>query len=162
MNIKDLQGLYLAEIQEARSFEDQITSTLETLIKQAEDPHLRRTLEEYLPKARRQALALGAMLEGHGAPRDEHSDQAMSALLAESRKWVNDIEDPAVRDAALIASAQRIQHYAIAVFGSLAAWAKQLGLDDRDQLQTILEEHKKTDAKLTRLAETSVNSSAIA
>lgn len=162
MNIKDLHSLYLAELQEARSFEDQIASTLETLIKHADDPDLRRTLEEDLPEARRHALALGAMIEGHGAPVDEHSDQAMSALLAESRKWVGEIDDPVVRDAALIASAQRIQHYEIAVYGSLVAWAKQLGLDDRDQLQKILEEEKKTDAKLTGLAIRSVNSSAMA
>lgn len=162
MEIKDLRSLYLAELQEARSFEDQIASTLETLIEQANDPDLRRTLEEDLPEARRHALALGAMIEGHGAPADEHSDQGMSALLAEARKWAGKIDDPTVRDAALIASAQRIQHYEIAVYGSLVAWARQLGLDDGDQLQKILDEERKADAKLTGLAVRSVNSSAMA
>jgi ferritin-like metal-binding protein YciE len=68
------------------------------------------------------------------------------------------VQDPDLRDAGLIASAQRIEHYEIAVYGTLATWAKQLGLDeDLQTLHAILQEEKRTDERLTELAERVVN-----
>lgn len=162
MDIEDLRSLYLCELQEARSFELQIADALGDLAGRASDPDLKRTLQEDGPEAQGHADALGAMLEGHGVPVDAHEDQAMKALVAETRKWSEEISDPSVRDAAIIASAQRIQHYEIAVYGSLAAWAGQLGVKDQGRLKEILEQEKRADAKLSELATRSVNSRALA
>lgn len=158
MNIADLRQLYLAELQEARSFEDQIARTLGGLAERASDTTLKDFLSEDVPEARNHEAKVTAILEDHGAAADEHEDQTMSAILAEAQKWADRIDDPAVRDAALIASAQRIQHYEIAVYGSLAAWAKQEELEnDLRVLVTILNEEKQADETLSKMAKGSVN-----
>ena len=88
----------------------------------------------------------------------EHVDQAMQAMLKEAEKWAGMVQDEDLRDAGLIASAQRVEHYEIAVYGSLATWAKQLGLDeDLQALLGILEEEKRTDDRLSTLAKRVVN-----
>ena len=82
----------------------------------------------------------------------------MQAMLQEAEKWANMVQDRDLRDAGLIASAQRVEHYEIAVYGSLATWAKQLGLeDDLQALLAILEEEKSTDERLSRLAKRMIN-----
>lgn len=89
---------------------------------------------------------------------DAHEDQSMRGLVAEGKKWALMLDDPALRDAALIASAQRIEHYEIAVYGTLACWAKQLELqDDLDTLLVILEQEKAADDALTECAKLEVN-----
>jgi ferritin-like metal-binding protein YciE len=82
----------------------------------------------------------------------------MQAMLQEAEKWASMVQDQNLRDAGLIASAQRVEHYEIAVYGSLATWAKQLGLDDDLQvLLAILEEERRTDERLSRLAKRMIN-----
>jgi ferritin-like metal-binding protein YciE len=82
----------------------------------------------------------------------------MQAMLQEAEKWASMVQDRDLRDAGLIASAQRVEHYEIAVYGSLATWAKQLGLDEDVQaLLAILEEEKRTDERLSRLAKRMIN-----
>ena len=77
----------------------------------------------------------------------------MEAILAEAKRWAAMVEDRDLRDAGLIASAQRVEHYEIAVYGTLATWAKQLGLqEDLRILLEILDEEKRTDDNLTELA----------
>ena len=83
--------------------------------------------------------------------------------LQEAEKWANMVQDRDLRDAGLIASAQRVEHYEIAVYGSLATWAKQLGLeDDLQALLAILEEEKRTDERLSMLAKRMINPDAAA
>ncbi len=87
-----------------------------------------------------------------------HTDQSMQAMIHEADKWAGMVKDPALRDAGMIASAQRIEHYEIAVYGTLATWAKQLGLDDDlKMLHGILQQEKHADDALTSLARSSVN-----
>lgn len=160
MHTRDLRGLYINELQEARSFERQIASAFGELEERATDPDLRRVLTEEGPEARGHAEALAELLRGHGEEADAHHDAALEAMLDEAHAWSGAIEDPAVRDAALIASAQRVQHSEIAVFGSPAAWAGRLGLPDRERLEAILEAGKRADAKLTELALRRVNAQA--
>ena len=82
----------------------------------------------------------------------------MRAIIREADRWAGMVSDPDCRDAGIIASAQRVEHYEIAVYGTLATWAQQLGLtEDHRVLRTILAEEKRTDAALTRLAEGGVN-----
>ncbi len=82
----------------------------------------------------------------------------MQRLVSEADKWAGMIEDRDQRDAGIIASAQRIEHYEMAVYGTLAAWAKQLGLgEDEKDLRAILMEEQAVDHKLTVLAEKEIN-----
>ena len=82
----------------------------------------------------------------------------MQAMIREAEKWANMVEAPDLRDAELVASAQRVEHYEIAVYGSLATWAKQLGLnDDLRALLANMEEEKRTDETLSGLAKRVVN-----
>ncbi len=86
----------------------------------------------------------------------------MQAMLREADRWAKMVSS-SVRDAGVIASAQRVEHYEIAVYGTLATWAKQLGLnDDVDELLAILEEERQADEKLTALAKQLVNPDAAA
>lgn len=162
MEIPDLRSLYLAELQEARSFEDQIAVAVVALGRKAADPDLMTALDDCLVKTEAHSEALARILGDHGAPPRAHEDQAMHALLAEARQWADSIDDPAVRDAAMIASLHRVQHYQIAVYGSLAGWAQQLGLAEHGDLLSILEDEQLTDAKLSELAIRSVNAKALA
>jgi len=82
----------------------------------------------------------------------------MQAVVHEADKWANMVQDADLRDASLTASAQRIKHYEIAVYGTLATWAKQLGLDeDQRTLHAILDQEKRADEKLTTLAKQVIN-----
>ena len=162
MDIGDLRTLYLTELQEARSFEEQIADALGSLAGRTSDTALKTALEDDVPATRRHAQRVASLIESHAAEPHAHEDGSMRAILEEARTWATAIEDPSVRDAAVLASAQRIQHYEIAVYGSLAAWAKLLGFDDdRETLLGILDEEKTADAGLTQLAERSVNHAAV-
>ena len=86
----------------------------------------------------------------------------MQAMLQEAEKWANMVQDRDLRDAGIIASAQRVEHYEIAVYGSLATWAKQLGLDEDMQALLAILEEKRTDERLSRLAKRVVNPDAAA
>ena len=157
-----LNDLYLAELQEARSFERQIATTVGRLAGKASDPELKETLEGDRPESEGHAERIAAMLERRGIDPDAHTDQTMEAILKEACTWADEIGDPAVRDAAIIASLQRVQHYEIAAYGALVAWAKTEGLDaEARTLDAILDEEKAADARLTEIAEKTVNARAI-
>jgi ferritin-like metal-binding protein YciE len=157
MNITNLKQLYLAELQEARSFEEQIANAFAALAERASHAELKAFLKEDAPEARGHRDRIAGLLEGHSADPGEHEDQTMRTILAGARDWADQIDEPSARDAALIAAIQRVQHYEIAVFGALAEWARQLGLKDLDTLTAILDEEKKADAKLTEIARNSIN-----
>lgn len=161
MDIRSLRELYLTELEEACSFERQIVEALDELAARATDPDLKRRLDEGRAGTHGHAESVANMLVRHSVPADAHRDQSMTALLGEARKWSGEISDTAIRDAALIASVQRLQHYQIAVYGALVAWAKQLGLEDRERLLEILADEKRMDAKLSELAMRSVNTRAL-
>jgi len=87
----------------------------------------------------------------------------MQAIVREAEKWAKMVQDPDLRDAGLIASAQRVEHYEIAVYGTLATWAKQLGSDEDERTpHAILDEEKRSDETLTGLAKQVINPDAAA
>ncbi len=120
-------------------------------------------VQSHLEETRSQRERLDEVLRRHGAEPREHVDQSMQAIVREAEKWARMVQDPDLRDAGLIASAQRVEHYEIAVYGTLATWAKHLGLDEDERvLQAILDEEKRTGEKLTGLAKQVVNPDAAA
>jgi ferritin-like metal-binding protein YciE len=158
MNIDDFRQMYVTELQELRSVEAQLVDALPKMADVANHSELKQAIQSHLEETRSQRDRLDEILRRHGAEPREHVDQSMQAIVREAEKWAKTVQDPDLRDAGLIASAQRVEHYEIAVYGTLATWAKQLGLDeDQRTLHAILEEEKRTDEKLTGLAQEIVN-----
>jgi ferritin-like metal-binding protein YciE len=163
MNVDNFREMYIAELQELRSVEAQLVEALPKMADMASHPELKQAIQTHLEETRWQQSQLDEILRRHGVDPREHVDQAMQAMLKEAEKWAGMVPDQDLRDAGLIASAQRVEHYEIAVYGSLATWAKQLGLDeDLPALLDILEEEKRTDESLSTLAKHVVNPDAAA
>jgi ferritin-like metal-binding protein YciE len=158
MNVTSLRDLYIAELQEIHSVEGQLIEALPRMAGVSGHPELKQGIQTHLEETRAQQSRVEEILRRHSAEPREHVDQAMQAMLQEAEKWASIVQDQNLRDAGLIASAQRVEHYEIAVYGSLATWAKQLGLDENVQgLLAILEEEKRTDEWLSRLAKRMIN-----
>jgi ferritin-like metal-binding protein YciE len=163
MNVDNFREMFIAELQELRSVEAQLVEALPKMADMASHPELKQAIQTHLEETRWQQSQLDEILRRHGVDPREHVDQAMQAMLKEAEKWAGMVPDQDLRDAGLIASAQRVEHYEIAVYGSLATWAKQLELDeDLPALLDILEEVKRTDESLSRLAKRVVNPDAAA
>jgi len=158
MNVTDFQQMYLAELQELYSAEDQLAKALPGMAEMARNPQLKGAMEGHVGQTQSHVQRLEGLLRRHNIDPREHQDQSMRSIIGEADKWAHMIENPDLRDAGLISSAQRIGHYEIAVCGTLASWAKRLGhAEDAETLHAILEEEKSTDEKLSELATTSVN-----
>jgi ferritin-like metal-binding protein YciE len=136
----------------------QLVEALPGMADLASHSELKQAIRAHFDETRLQQDRLDEILRRAGAEPREHVDQAMRAMLQEAEKWARMVEDPDLRDAGLIGSAQRVEHYEIAVYGSLATWAKQLGLEeDMHTLLGILDEEKRADEKLSTLAKRVVN-----
>ena len=158
MNVTDFRQMYVTELQELRSVEAQLTEALPKMADVANHPELKQAIQSHLEETRAQRDRLDEVLCRHGAEAREHMDQSMQAIVRQAEKWARMVQDPDLRDAGLIASAQRVEHYEIAVYGTLATWAQQLGLDEDERtLQAILDEEKRTDETLTGLAKQVIN-----
>jgi ferritin-like metal-binding protein YciE len=158
MNVDDFRRMYVIELQELRSVEDQLVQALPKMVELVENPGLRRALELHLAETKSQRDRLDELLKKHDAGSREHQDGSMQTILREGERWAKMVNDRDCRDAGIIASAQRVEHYEMAVYGTLATWARQLGLhDDARVLHAILQEERRADEKLSRLAEQGVN-----
>ena len=163
MNIDDFRKMYVAELQELRDVEDQLVDALPRMAQLVSAPQLRQALESHLNETRAQRTELDRLLLQHKAVATKHEDSSMRAMIREADRWATTVTDPECRDAGVIASAQRIEHYEIAVYGTLAAWAQQLQLEsDFQTLHRILEQERRADETLTRLAKTRINPKASA
>ncbi|MCA6116028.1 ferritin-like domain-containing protein [Bradyrhizobium sp. WSM 1738] len=163
MEISHFKDLYLAELQELVSVEDQLAEALLRMAAAASHPALKDALVDHHAETLRQKERLVGILQKHGADPTAHVDQAMQALIRETRKMLGMLVGDDLRDAALIASAQKLEHYEIAAYGSAAALAGQLELrDDQTILHDSLEEEKEADAVLTDIAKGEVNQDALA
>lgn len=162
MTLTTFREIYLQELQEARSVERQLTDALARMRDDATAVALKEMLEGHLVDTRAQRDDVEAILKRHEVDPGQHVDQSMSRLIEESHKWVNMLKAGALRDAGLIASIQRIEHYEIAVYGTLASWAKMLGHDDdMKTLLAIRDQEKAADTLLTELAKQSINAEAV-
>jgi ferritin-like metal-binding protein YciE len=163
MQIKNFKDMYIAELQELVSVEKQLAAALASMAEIASHPALKSALTRHLEQTQTQRERLRSMLQAHGASPDAHTDQAMQALIQETKKMLGMVKGEDLRDAALIASAQKLEHYEIAAYGTAAALAGQLEMrKDQSVLHQNLEEEKQTDLLLTRLATGEVNRDALA
>lgn len=162
MQIKNFKEMYIAELQELANMESQLEPALKQMADAATHPSLKRALMRHRDETKEQSKRLQSILQNHSAKLRAHTDQAMEALLNETKKMLSLLEGD-LRDAGLIASAQKLEHYEIAAYGTAAALAGQLDLrDDQRMLHDSLEEERKTDATLTELAKGEVNQDAAA
>ena len=163
MKIDDFRQMYLTELQELRSVEDQLVRALPKMAGMIEHAQLKHAVQTHLEETKAQRDQLDGLLRKHGVGMREHQDGSMQAILREAERWAKMVSDPDCRDAGVIASAQRVEHYEIAVYGTLASWARLLGRpEDAQILHDILEEEKRTDEKLTSLAKQVINPDALA
>ena len=161
--ITSFRDMYLAELQELLSVEVQLADALLRMAGAATHPSLKRALIHHRAETETEALRVMNILKTHGADETAHIDQAMQALIAETMKMLLLLRSDDLRDAALIASAQKIEHYEIAAYGTAAALAGQLTLrDEQNLLHMSLEEERAFDALLTRLAKGEINRDALA
>jgi ferritin-like metal-binding protein YciE len=159
--IKSVDDLFVHTLQDIYYAENQITKALPKMIDKATDPDLRRGFEQHLQETRGQIERLERVFAQHGQPVKGVTCRAMDGIIAEAEEIIGEVGDKATLDAAMLASAQSVEHYEIARYGALVAYAKQLGCEDcASLLQQNLEEEKATDQKLTRLAESRINAKA--
>lgn len=163
MQINTFKDLYLSEVQELVSAQHQISEARLRMAEVASHPSLKSALASHREDTEAQATRLEAILKKHGANPRAHTDQAMKALIGETEKMMSMLDGDDLRDAGLLASAQKLAHYEIAGYGAAAALAGQLDLrDDQQTLHECLEEEKKADTELTRIAKEEVNPDACA
>jgi len=162
MRIATYKEMYIAELQELASLEGQLADALLKLANVAAHPSLKEALAHHREQTVVQEQRIDSMLQKHGAKPGTHTDQAMQALISETEKMIDLVKDADLRDSAIIASAQKVEHYEIAAYGTAAAMAGQLGLShDQQVLHKTLEEEKAADSLLTGIAETEVNKDAL-
>lgn len=154
MKISSFQEMYVAELQEAHSFEVMLVEALSTMASNASESRLQKAFQEHAAQTKEHQRAVEGLLHALDAELREHTDQGLQSLTIEAQKMAELTDVGPLRDAAMIASAQRIEHYEIAVYGTLVSYAKALGREtDQQILAGILEQEKDADLLLSDLAE---------
>jgi ferritin-like metal-binding protein YciE len=158
MKLDTLDNLLVKELKDLLSAEKQLLKALPKMAKGAASESLREAFEEHLEQTKGQVERLEKAFKIIGkAPRAEHC-KAMEGLLEEGSELLEEDGEPAVKDAALIGAAQKVEHYEISGYGTARSLAELLGLDDvAELLQETLDEEKETDELLTKLALSEIN-----
>ena len=156
--IKTLDDLFVHMLQDIYYAENQITKALPKMIDKAADPQLKQAFQTHLTETQGQIKRLEQVFQMHSQPVKGVTCAAMDGIIEESQEIMGDADDDEVRDAAMLAAAQAVEHYEITRYGTLIAWAKQLGRQDcASVLQQNLDEEYATDKKLTAMAEAKIN-----
>ncbi len=160
-DIATLDDLFVHQLQDIYYAEHQITKALPKMIAKATDPELKAGFEKHLAETEVQIRRLEQVFEMHGAQKKAVTCPAIDGIIKEANEVAGEIADKTVLDAALIASAQAVEHYEITRYGTLIAWARQLGREDcAAVLAETLAEERATDEKLTTMAEHKLNAKA--
>jgi ferritin-like metal-binding protein YciE len=158
MSLDSLHDLYVNELKDLYSAENQLLKALPKMAKAANAPELKAAFTEHLEVTRGQVERLEQIFENLGASPKGKKCVAMEGLVEEGKEVIAEDGEPAVIDAALIACAQKVEHYEIAGYGCVRTFANLLGHEDAAALlQETLDEEGAADKKLTELAETVIN-----
>lgn len=162
MKLDSLNALYIHHLQDLYSAENQILEALPKMVSAATDPHLQEALSDHLQQTQGHVRRLEQIFSGLDcAPGGQHC-KGMEGLIAEGAAIIDEATDSQVRDAGLIAAAQRVEHYEIAGYGTARAFAERLGsYDAADLLRLTVEEEGVMDRGLTTLADRDVNAKAM-
>lgn len=163
MALDSLHSLFLDELKDVYHAEKQLVRALPRLAKAASDPKLRQAFTNHLKETQGQVERLERVFRELGqTPRAKKCD-GMAGLVEEGKKIMEEDGDPSVIDAALIAAAQRVEHYEIAAYGCVRNYAELLGYASAARLlQQSLDEEEAADKKLSQLAEGGINEAAVA
>jgi ferritin-like metal-binding protein YciE len=158
MDVNNLKQLMIEELKDLYDAEKQITEALPKMIEKANNPSLRQAFEDHLVQTKDQVRRLEDALDELNVSDRQKECKGMQALIEEGEEMIKDTTDADTRDAALIASAQRVEHYEMAAYGTIISYSHQLDHDNvADTLQPSLNEEKETDLKLSQLAEEKIN-----
>jgi ferritin-like metal-binding protein YciE len=155
--IKNLQDLFQHEILDLLSAETQLVSALPKMAEKASDKELKNAFKSHLEETKKQKERLEKVVSTLNL-NGSNTCEAMKGLIKEGKEIMDADVDADTMDAALIAAAQRVEHYEIAGYGTVCTYAKMLGHEDAHKLlNETLQEEKKADQKLTKIAEDHVN-----
>ncbi len=163
MKYETLRELYIDELRDIYDAENEIVKALPKMADAAESPQLRTAFQTHLQQTQQHVTRLEQIFEGLGEKAKAKKCEGVRGILQEGEDLIGEKGNRAVRDAGLIAAAQRVEHYEMAVYGSLKTWAGQMA-DERavGLLNETLSEEKEADRKLTEVAETGTNRRAAA
>jgi len=160
--IRSLDDLFVHTLGDIYYAEQQILKALPKMIEKVQDPQLKQAFESHLAETRNHVNRVEQVFMMHEAEKKAVKCPAIDGIIDEANEILSDAKDNEVLDAAALASAQAVEHYEITRYGTLIAWARQLGRNDcASVLQQTLEEEKKADLKLTEIAEARVNRVAV-
>ena len=158
LTLDNLQDLLTQQLQDLYSAEEQLISALPKMGEAAFSPQLKSAFETHLQETRQQKARLERAFRMLGQEPVAEKCQAMAGLISEGEEIIHATGDCEVKDAALIAAAQRVEHYEMAGYGCARTFARQLHRDDiAELLQQTLAEENHADQLLTEIAESSVN-----
>jgi ferritin-like metal-binding protein YciE len=163
MKYESLKDLYLDELRDIYDAENLIIKALPKMADSASSSELRNAFLHHLEQTKGHVTRLEQIFEGMGEKAKAKKCNGVRGIIDEGEDLMSEKAEPSVRDAGLIAGAQRVEHYEMAVYGSLRAWAERIG-NSRDVtlLEQTLGEEKEADHKLTQIAEQAVNRQAAA
>ncbi len=155
MKIENLHQLFVDELQDLYDAEKRIIDALPDMAEKAASVDLRNAFEDHLRETREQQRRLDQIFDQlRDVDRDDKTCKGIEGIIKENEKLMKDAKDPDVRDAGMIAGAQRVEHYEISAYGTARTYAQLLGRTDWAQLlQQTLDEEKNADRKLNQLAE---------
>jgi ferritin-like metal-binding protein YciE len=160
--IKNLDDLFVHTLQDILYAEQRITKALPRMIQKVSDPQLQNAFRSHLEETKGQIKRLEQVFRMHRAEAKAVTCPAIDGIIEEAEEIMSDSKDSEVLDAAALAAAQAVEHYEIARYGTLIAWARQLGRSDcASVLEPTLDEEKAADQKLTAIAEARVNRVAV-
>jgi ferritin-like metal-binding protein YciE len=162
MKIESLRDLFEIELRYAYDCEKKLVKKgLPTMIESATSAELRNALEQHLEETRNHVARVERVFSILGADAKTEDNDILDEMTSSAKDMVGYTTEPSLRDAALIMSGNKVEHYEIAVYGSLVSFAQQLGFGEAASLlQQTLNEEKAADAKLTEIGETAVNTRA--
>lgn len=159
----NLREHYTGQLRYLLSTEKQIVKGLPAMIEDADDAQLKQAFQSHLQETELHVTRIEGLLEELIGTADDRKDPILSAIVASGENIAKETESGPVRDAGLIATAQKVEHYEIASYGTARDWARQLGLTGHiSMLQKTLDEEKHADKLLTEIAQRTNSSASIA
>lgn len=156
--MKNLEDLFEHQLKDLYSAESQLIKALPKMQKKANDEKLKQAIEKHLEETKEHKNRLKEVCDDLGIKPTGEECKAMKGLIEEAESFLEEDADEEVRDAGIIAEAQRVEHYEISGYGTVIRYAKELGHEKAAKtLQKTLDEEYKTDQNLTKMAEGRLN-----
>jgi ferritin-like metal-binding protein YciE len=153
-NLGNLRELYINQLRQLHSAETQITEALPKMIEKVTSPELKQALQTHLQETKGHVARVEQILEQCTGKVDSKKNKGIAALITEGEDVITDASDPSVRDAGIIAAAQKVEHYEMAAYGTVRNFAEILGESQQSELlEQTLDEEKHADAVLTSISD---------